>query len=82
MLTSGCRPRCRWVRVGGQGAGCRCELAEPWLRTVALRVNEAPAVGLLLLTVGASTTRSVTVTAAEQLLPVSVSPLTLSTQAP
>ena len=63
--------------------------AAPWLRTVALSVNRAPAAGALSLTVGASTTRSgaaapptVTVTASEQLLVVSDSPATPSTQAP
>ena len=61
----------------------------PWLRTVALKVKEAPAAGLLVVTVGASTRRSgagaaptVRVTAGEQLFPVLLSPLTLSTQAP
>ena len=61
----------------------------PWLRTVALRVKRAPAAGALASTVGVSTTRSgagaaptVTVTAAEQLLVVSDSSDTASTQAP
>ena len=61
----------------------------PWLRTVALRVKRAPAAGAPVSTVGASTTRSgagaaptVTVTAGEQLLVVSDSPDTASTQAP
>ena len=63
----------------------------PWLRTVALRVKEAPGAGLLSVTEGAPTTKSgvlrrrlttVTGTALEQLLPVLVSPETATTQAP
>ena len=61
----------------------------PWLRTVALRANVVPAAGALVSTVGASTTRSgagaaptLTVTPVEQLLVVSDSPDTASTQAP
>ena len=59
----------------------------PWLRTVALRVNDAPVVGLLSSTDGVPTTRSgaaLTVTAIplEQLFVVSDSPDTESTQAP
>ena len=61
----------------------------PWLRTVAFRVKRAPAAGARSLAVGVSTTRSgagaaptVTVTAGEQLLVVSDSSDTESTQAP
>ena len=61
----------------------------PWLRAVAFRVKRAPADGALTSTVGVSTTRSgagaaptVTVTASEQLLVVSDSPDTASTQTP
>ena len=59
------------------------------MRTVARRVKRTPAAGALSLTVGMSTTRSgagaaptVIATAAEQLLVVSVSSDTASTQAP
>ena len=62
---------------------------EPWLRTVALRVKETPAVGAAVADRRPSQRRdpgqvraTVTVTDDEQLFPVSVSSLTLSTQAP
>ena len=59
----------------------------PWLRTVALSVRDAPASGLLSLTVGVPTTRSggpptVTLTAVEQLFVVSDSFQSEPTQAP
>ena len=58
----------------------------PWLRTVADSVKDSPEIGLLSLTVGVFTTRSggsrtTTCTGTEQLLPVSLSPVTADTHA-
>ena len=61
----------------------------PWFRTVAESVKDPSGATVVLLTSGGATTRSgpgtgctVSATPAEQLFPVSLSPLTGSTQAP
>ena len=80
-------------RIGGavvaQRGECGCTVALVALRTVAFSVKRAPVAGALVSTVGVSTTRSgtgaaptVTVTATEQLLVVSDSPVAESTHAP